>query len=85
MRNQIQILVIEFIVSYGGLLLLFYFSHDDPQALDTCRSVISNDRTLISTKGKTIEAGDRSLGKNRVNAVVIKRVISLTRQRFGNL
>ena len=59
--------------------------HDDPQALDTCRSVISSDRTLIPTKDKTIEAVDRSHSKNHVKALVNERVISLTRQRFANL
>lgn len=60
--------------------------HGDPQALDTCHSVISNYQTLISTKDKAIEAGDRSHNKNCINALVNEHVIkSLTSQCFANV
>ncbi len=65
--------------------VLYYATMTSQQALDTRSSVISNDRTLIPTKDKTIEVADRSHSKNCVNALVNKRVMSFTRQRLARL
>ena len=72
-------------VSLSFIVKIFYFVlHDNLQALETSRPVIWNDRTLITTKEKTIEVADRSHSKNRLNALVNERVISITRQSFTN-